>query len=189
MGKKKLTIGGKKMQVYLALYGLVDGKTKYLVAQKNKYAYFYGEEIFPLGKYIEHGAKSWVFPGGKAKNRRYIFNAYREFKEETGIAYSEIEKDGAEIGIGDSKYIVYFVKCKNLQELVNTAKFNLHKQNYVTDDELDNVEIVTANEAIRLFEKDLINSSWFKEAITTFIKKGYTKRGNAIWKINLFPDI
>lgn len=188
MGKKKLIIGGENMQVYLALYGVVGEDYKYLIAQKNEKAKFFGKKIFVKGKKI-NGPCSWVFPGGKARlGKKLLCEAYREFWEETGIKKNEI-KDRKEIGIGNHQYKVFFVYCTNLQDIVTKINNNLGDSDFVTDDELNCALLATKQEALNYFYTTKEDSSWFIAAIIYFSNQ-YLDGSNtkALWKINDFPD-
>lgn len=178
-----------KMQVYLALYGIVDKKYRFLIAQKNKKARFYGKKKFPNGINIKNGPCSWVFPGGKARpGKKPLCEAYREFKEETGIDKVVIEK-GEVIGIGNQQYKVFFVCCSNLQDIVTKIKNNLRNSEFVKDDELYIALLATRQEALNYFQSTEEYSSWFIDALNYFYNHHLGgSNAKAIWEINDFPD-
>lgn len=172
MGKKKLTIGGKKMQVYLALYGVVDGEHRFLICKKNCCARFYNHKKLPEPKPIpvNHGPKSWVFPGGYSDGIDNSLNeACREFEEETGVKKEEILTTGEIDTISDeANYIVHFVYCLNLEIIARTIEHNLGNIDKVKDDELYTAMLATADQASHLFKSSGWVSSWFYDALTEY---------------------
>ena len=71
---------------------------KILVFRKKEYAYFFGNKrscsdslskfrYYPQGKYMIHGGGQYCFPGGGMTNfESELHAAYRELREETGLA-------------------------------------------------------------------------------------------------------
>lgn len=157
------------MQVYLALYGVVGGEHKFLIAKKNCCSRFYNHKRLQNQLKITNGPGSWVFPGGKAENLQHLQEAYREFKEETGVCEREICTFGKVDCITDNKFFkIFFVYCTNIEKVAELVYLNLGNIAKVKDDELFTAVLSTLDEATMLFLESGEDSSWFNIAIEKF---------------------